>query len=336
MLLRSLRILISGLSIVSLAFLASCTPHPVELQYQPGANQVQPKQYVSSLRFGFVTFQDDRMVPIGTGDKKMVGWGTNTYDTNVDVAEHVTESFVKQYRYLGFKAVWIRTAPPNFSFSSRDWVRSLRLQYPNVDVFVIGKIKDYQFQLSYGGFIEGTGKKMLQAQANVEAYYIDGQSGRFIWGDTIHHRGRGVIRDRPQLEVAAEKTEEALQRVVLDFADRSVPHLVKKFPGSIRVTGNGMAALPSGSTGTLSPKAINPNQSPIPGGKGRLVVSTTPPGAKVYVDGVFYGTSPIILDLGSGIHLLKVRLHGFKTFRDKIGVLEQKITTWDEHLHKKY
>lgn len=334
---RFLRILISGLSVASLAFITSCTAHPVELLYQPEANQVQPKQYVSSLRFGFVKFQDDRMVPAGTGDKKMVGWGTNTYDTDVNVSEHVTQSFVRQYRYLGFKAVLIRSAPPNFSFSSRDWVRSLRLQYPNVDVFVIGKIKDYQFQLSYGGFIEGTGQKIIQAQANVEVYYIDGQSGKFIWGNTIHHRSRGIIRDRPPLKVAAEKTETTLQRVVLDFADRSVPHLAKEFPGAIRVTGNGMASSPPGSlTETISPKALNPTLSPIPTGKGRLVVSTTPSNAKVYVDGVFYGTSPTLLDLDSGVHLLKVHLHGYKTLRDKIGILEQKVTSWDEHLHKKY
>ncbi|MHB8422523.1 MAG: PEGA domain-containing protein [Leptospirales bacterium] len=333
---RLLRILFSGLSFASLALITACTAHPVELSYQPEANQVRAKQYVSSLRFGFVTFQDDRMVPAGTGDKKMVGWGTNTYDTDVNVANHVTQAFVTQYRYLGFHSTWIESAPPNFSFSSRDWVRSLRLQYPNVDVFVIGKIKDYQFQLSYGGFIEGTGQKILQAQANVEVYYIDGQSGRFIWGNTIHHRSRGIIRDQPPLKVAAEKTDTTLQRVILDFADRSVPHLAKEFPGAIRVTGNGMATPPPGSNATLSPKSISPTQSPIPVGKGRLVVSTTPSNAKVYIDGIFYGTSPILLDLNSGVHLLKVRLHGYKTFRDKLGILEQKVTTWDERMHKKY
>ncbi|MHB1286127.1 MAG: PEGA domain-containing protein [Leptospirales bacterium] len=331
-----LRAMIAGIFAISLLSLTSCTSHPVELQFAPEDNQVQAKQYTSSLRFGFVTFEDVRMVPVGTGQKKMVGWGTNTYYTDVDVAEHVTESFVRQYRYLGFKSTWIKSAPPNFSFSSRDWVRSLRLQYPNIDVFVIGKIKDYQFQLSYGGFIEGTGQRFVQAQSNVEVYYINGQSGRFIWGDTIHHRGRGVIKDRPPLEVAAEKTETTLQRVILDFADRSVSHLAKEFPGSIRVTSNGLAGIPAGSTGTLSPQAANPNLSPVPAGKGRLVVTTTPPGAKIYIDGVFYGTSPLLLDIPSGIHLLKVRLHGYKTFRDKIGVLEQKITTWDEHLHRQY
>ncbi|MHB8545079.1 MAG: PEGA domain-containing protein, partial [Leptospirales bacterium] len=64
--------------------------------------------------------------------------------------------------------------------------------------------------------------------------------------------------------------------------------------------------------------------------------STTPSNAKVYIDGIFYGTSPILLDLNSGVHLLKVRLHGYKTFRDKLGILEQKVTTWDERMHKKY
>ncbi|MHB1927754.1 MAG: PEGA domain-containing protein [Leptospirillum sp.] len=316
--------------------LSACASQPVDLIYEPGSNQVQPKQYVSSLHFGFVTFEDDRMIPKGTGVKRMIGWGQpDTFIANVNIPRHVTESFVKQYRYLGFHATWIRTPPPNFSFSSRDWVRSLRLQYPNVNVFVIGKIKDYQFQMGYGGFIEGTGEKSIQAQSNIEAYFIDGNTGRFIWGDTIHHRTRGVVKDQPALIVAADKTESTLQRVILDFADRSVPHLAKVFPGAIRVTNNGMAAAP-GTPAAIAPQAVNPNQSPIPSGKGRLVVSTTPAGGKVYIDGVYYGNTPILLDLPSGIHLLKVKMDGYHALRDKIGILEQKVTTWEERLHKKY
>jgi hypothetical protein len=324
-------------SIFGFLILAACASPPVPLDFEPAANQVQPKQYVSSLHFGFVTFEDDRMIPKGTGVKKMIGWGQpDTFIADKDIPQHVTRAFVRQYRYLGFHATWIKEPPPNFSFSSRDWVKQLRLQYPNVNVFVIGKIKDYQFQMGYGGFIEGTGDRVIQAQSNIEAYFINGSNGRFIWGDTIHHRTRGVVKHHSPLLVAAEKTETTLQRVILDFADRSVPHLAKRFPGAIRVTNNNMAASPSNLPNAISPQAINPNQSPIPSGKGRLVVSTTPAGGKVYVDGVFYGESPILLDLPSGIHLLKVQMDGYHTLRDKIGILEQKVTPWEERLHKKY
>ena len=43
-----------------------------------------------------------------------------------DIAQHVTRAFVRQYRYLGFHATWIKEPPPNFSFSSRESVFSLR------------------------------------------------------------------------------------------------------------------------------------------------------------------------------------------------------------------
>jgi hypothetical protein len=322
--------------LVSALTLAACGPKPIMLHYDTGAGVVQPKQYVSSLRFGFVTFQDDRMVPIATGDMKMIGWGGNTYSTDSDIADHVSRSFVEQYKYLGFKAEWIRNPPQNFSFSSRDWVRSLRLQYPNVDVFVIGKIKDYQFQTEYGGFIEGVGSAMVKAQAKVEAYYVNSQDGNLIWGGSILHRSITKIKEKDPLLAAPELLDTDLRRVVLDFANRSVPHLAKAYPGSVQVVQSGPAGTLSSVAALPTVKTVNPNKTPIPAGKGRLVVATTPPGAKVYIDGVFYGDSPMVLDLAPGVHLVKIRLDGYVTVRDKIGILEQQITPWEEHIHKKY
>lgn len=317
--------------------LAGCASNPVLLNYDTGAGIIQPNQYISGLRFGFVTFQDDRMVPLATGNMKMIGWGGNTYDTNTNVAEHVTRSFMKQYQYLGFKAVWIQNPPVNFSFSSRDWVRALRLQYPNVDVFVIGKIKDYQFQDLTSGYIPGTGGNLLKSQVQVEAYYVNSQDGRLIWGSMIHHRSMKNIRDKDPVLVAPDRMDTDLRRVILDFADRSVPHLDKSFPGAIQVAQANMGGK-LGGTGIPGPtiKAINPNKTPIPAGKGRLVVSTTPAGAKVYIDGIFYGDSPMMLDLTPGVHLVKVRMDGYVTVRNKVGILDQQITPWEERIHKKY
>ena len=74
------------LSVLGMFFLAACAAQPVDLIYEPGSNQVQPKQYVSSLHFGFVTFEDDRMIPKGTGVKRMIGWGQpDTYIANVNI-----------------------------------------------------------------------------------------------------------------------------------------------------------------------------------------------------------------------------------------------------------
>jgi hypothetical protein len=330
--LTSIRKIIPTLSLGTLLVLVSCTvPGSLQFAYDPQTNGVPEKQSASPLRFGFVTFEDERMVPNGTGMKRMIGWGTNTYMMSTDVDQHVTRAFVSQYRYLGFHAVQI-ALPPDFSFSSRNWVRGLRAAYPDIDVFVVGKIKDYQFQLGYTGFIEGTGKHLIRTQTNIEAYYIGSRSGKIIWGNTIHHRSRTIVNHRAPLVVTEEKLEATLQQVILDFAARSVPHLDKEFSGAVKLTNKGMTAA---SANSLASPSVNPDKSPIPAGLGRLVVETAPAGAEVDVDDVFYGTAPLFLDLSPGIHLLKVKMHGYETRRSKIGVFSQKMITWKKSLHEK-
>jgi PEGA domain len=58
---------------------------------------------------------------------------------------------------------------------------------------------------------------------------------------------------------------------------------------------------------------------------GRLSVVTTPPRAKVYLGDVYWGLSPLDLELAPDIYLLRVTLDGYKAAAEKISV--RKATT---------
>ena len=73
----------------------------------------------------------------------------------------------------------------------------------------------------------------------------------------------------------------------------------------------------------------------IPPGKGRIEVVSKPGGARVYLDGIYYGVTPISLDVIPGVHLLKVHKDGYETSREKIGILDGKSTPWSGVLPKK-
>ena len=45
---------------------------------------------------------------------------------------------------------------------------------------------------------------------------------------------------------------------------------------------------------------------------GTINVATTPDGAEVYVDNLFYGNSPATLKLKAGKHTIKVKMSGYK------------------------
>ncbi len=331
---KGLNLLVSGVLVLLLGSGLGCAQAPVQLHYRTDAGMTKPHQYATSLRFGVVLFKDDRASTLLTGDRQYIGWGTNTYRTDSDVDLHVTKAFVDQFNYLGLHSVLIHHPPADFSFQSNSWVQNLRSRFPNVDVFVVGRIMNYQFQSSNTGYIEGTGDAVEKDQVELDVYFINAQTGHPIWGTRIHERSMAKSRHSKPLDVAAERLDRDLQKVILGYADRSVSHLDKVFPGSIQVE---QTSSPVGTQDkTISAAAFNPQKNPIPAGKGRLVVTTNPTGAKVYIDGVFYGDTPLMLDLDPGVHLLKVKKSGYHVSRDKIGILSGTMAPWQEDLQKKF
>lgn len=76
----------------------------------------------------------------------------------------------------------------------------------------------------------------------------------------------------------------------------------------------------AGATGTtVGPAPAGP---PPVGGTGTIVITTDPPRAKVYVGDVYYGLSPVSIDLKADIYEVHVKLKGFKTVSEKVAVRE--------------
>ncbi len=330
---RSIAQILLFFAVLTSFSLSGCAPKPIELNYNPNAGETRPNQYRSNITFGFVTFEDLRVAKQMMGDKTLIGWGSNTYHTDANVPDQVTKAFVDTYRYLGLKAVWIKTPPDNFSFSTNSWVRSLRTLYPEVNVFVIGKLQNYEFLLRSGGLsglASGNFTSLaVTTQVRVELYYLDSQTGRIIWGNTLHHDtyDRKVSKKAPT-DFAAIRLQDALQNVVLQSVDRILPKINKRDPGSVQVLSAGfMADVPKTPEGKSA--------GVIPSGKGRLEIISKPQGARVYVDGIYYGVTPLALDLTPGVHLLKVHKDGYETSRDKVGILDGKMTPWNGDLPKK-
>jgi len=49
-------------------------------------------------------------------------------------------------------------------------------------------------------------------------------------------------------------------------------------------------------------------------------VKTNPPRAKVYVDGVYFGLSPLKAEMVPGIHAIEVKLSNYITVKEKVSV----------------
>ncbi|WP_435628319.1 PEGA domain-containing protein [Candidatus Ferrigenium straubiae] len=69
--------------------------------------------------------------------------------------------------------------------------------------------------------------------------------------------------------------------------------------------------------GDIPPSAYTPRASAT---SGLLLVNTNPQRAKVYLDGVYYGMSPLRLEMEPGVHAISVKLEGYKMVTEKVSV----------------
>ena len=68
---------------------------------------------------------------------------------------------------------------------------------------------------------------------------------------------------------------------------------------------------------------------------GGLIIKTTPGRAKVFLDGVYYGFSPLVLRLRPGIYELKLKKEGFFVLTEKVAVDSGRETEVEERLRRK-
>lgn len=72
---------------------------------------------------------------------------------------------------------------------------------------------------------------------------------------------------------------------------------------------------------------LNPTPTPAPATTGTLSVTSSPSGAKVYVDGSYYGrTSQVISGLSTGDHRVEVTLDGYETWKSSARVRAGQVT----------
>jgi hypothetical protein len=70
-------------------------------------------------------------------------------------------------------------------------------------------------------------------------------------------------------------------------------------------------------------------------GDATLKINSTPPGAKVYIDDVYWGPTPLIINFYPGIYELRLKKNGYKMEKDKVGLKRGRTTHYEAVLEKK-
>jgi len=120
---------------------------------------------------------------------------------------------------------------------------------------------------------------------------------------------------KKELGVVTQKTSDAISAILM--AQR--PELFNLAPGAKPIHGVTVLSAPAVS-------AVPPAMPVASAAQGVLMVSTDPSRAKIYVGDVYYGLSPLRLEMEPGIRDVTAKLDGYKEATEKVSVRKGETT----------
>ncbi|HEX5363143.1 MAG TPA: PEGA domain-containing protein, partial [Gallionella sp.] len=195
----------------------------------------------------------------------------------------------------------------------------------------------------------------------IETTLKEVSTGKVVWSGMVvekSDRFAGVAGNDKEAVVAYmnwglrtvnKKTVEAITTALM--ATR--PELFNLTPGSKPIPGVTVFVAPTAaSVAPAAAPVVNPYgmpgygvpaNAPVPASSyaphasataGLLLVNTDPQRAKVYLDGVYYGLSPLRLEMEPGVHAISVKLEGYKMVTEKVSVRKGDNTELELHLER--
>lgn len=118
----------------------------------------------------------------------------------------------------------------------------------------------------------------------------------------------------------------ALAKVSAKTRDAVSSSIVKTYPDLFSQAAPADDSTPGVTVLVAPPEHVSASRAASPGMTSQLAITTIPARAKVYVADVYYGLSPIKLELEPGIYTLHFKLEAFKTATEKVSVRNGETT----------
>ncbi len=261
-------------------------------------NPNAPQQkYAASIRL--VEYRDGRnsanKYKIGISTQRVIGMSGADIMVEPEVAAIVTNSMRKHLDNAGFQ----------LSAADAQYELSGEIKVLNYDV----KVRD-------------------EINIVVESTLTERATGKVVWSGSVvekSDRFAGVAGNskkdianylREKVGVVAGKTTEAISASLM----ASRPDLFSLTPGTRPIAGVTVLVAPAANaTPAASP-------TPVAGGNGLLLITSTPARAGIYIDDVYYGLTPLRLELAAGVHNVRAGLSAHKTSMEKVSVRKGETT----------
>ena len=239
---------------------------------------------------------------LGIFTTRVFGLSGNELVVDHDVASIVTSSIKNRFQKAGFAVLEVgSTQTPVFELSGS--VKSLTLNSRDRD--------DISIAIETSVTDMATGKVIWSAIVNEKNDRYAGVAGN-TKGDLVEYLNR-------ELRIANDKTVDAVNTLLM----ATYPALFNLIPGTKTIAGVTVLSAPSAVAEpvTVAPVVAAPTPAvQASATTGMMSVSSKPSRAKVYLDGVYFGMTPLRAEVEPGVHGVDVKLEGYKTVSEKVSV----------------
>jgi len=291
-------------------FIGSATEAGNELRIRedvkPSPNARREKYQITVRMAGYA---DARQIGsprrVGTSNTRITGLTGKEIMSDRDATEVVAESMKKR---LGDAGLQVLTSDA-----------------PNAQFHLSGAVKELSVDI----------KDRDHVNVAIESILTEVSSGKVIWSGLVVERAERFagtsgnskkdVADllRAKLGVVSNKTTESILSVLM--ATR--PELFNMVVGIKPVQGVTVYSNSAGSATPVVAPAVVPTETAT--ANGTLAINSSPSRAKVYVDGVYFGLTPLRAEYSAGIHEVSVKLEGYKTNSEKVSVRKGDNTEMD-------
>ncbi len=282
-----------------------------------GGNSVPLLKYGATLRFNKYTDQRKSNNPrlLGIASSRVTGVDGDQILLDQEVATIATTAIKNRFDTEGYQILEGGNASTAL-FEVSGVIKDLTLNVKardEINIAIETTIKEV-----------ATGKVVWSGIVMEKSDRFAGVSGNNK-DDVIAYMNKG-------LRIASKKTIEAVSASLM----ASRPELFNLTAGTKPVAGVTVyVAPPAAQSVHAAPVTPVPGYGAQPGGAapqqpaymprasataGLLLVNTNPTRAKVYLDGVYYGMSPLRLEMEPGVHAISVKLEGYKMSTEKVSV----------------
>jgi len=260
----------------------------------------QSHKFVATIRV--VPYADERKMgnprKIGIGAENLFGL-SGLHGTDIlleqDVATMVTGAMKKRMEDAGYQVVEDGNAHFEMGGTVKELTYNVKAR-DEVSIAVVTVLKE-----------SGTDKVLWSGLVEEKKDRFAGVSGNYF-SDVAAFL-------KKELGVVTQKTSDAISAILM--AQR--PELFNLTPGTMPIPGVTVLSAPAVS-------AVPPAMPVASATQGVLMVSTDPLRAKIYVGDVYYGLSPLRLEMEPGIRDVTAKLDGYKKATEKVSVRKGETT----------